>query len=153
MSCRNRRSSPVVDRADRFEYVSGVRTSSTKLRMVQRPSFRKTSSAEYLAKLDSACQWLSVESGRAARYGQIIREFLEKEVRSREHILAYGESCEIVDVFQLWEQRITGFPGFEKKIKGRPLAGGLCYAKMRNPQHRAIGPGTMRSVTSSPGCF
>ena len=86
--------------------------------MVRRPSLSKVSSAEYLAKLDSACRWLSVESGRAARYGQIIREFLEKEERSREHILAYGESREIVDVFQLWEQRITDFPGLENKIRG-----------------------------------
>jgi hypothetical protein len=85
--------------------------------MVRKPSFRKMSSAEYLAKLDSACQWLSVDSGRAARYRQLIREFRENGVHSRDHILAYGESREIVDIYQLWEQRITDFPGLENKIR------------------------------------
>ena len=66
--------------------------------MVQKPSFEKTSTAKYLAKLDSACEWLSVESDRAAQYRRLIRESCEKDVRSRDHILAYAESREIADI-------------------------------------------------------
>jgi hypothetical protein len=85
--------------------------------MDRRPSLRKTASAEHLNKLDRACQWLSVGRGRAPRYRQLISEFIENNSRSPEHILAIGESSEIVDLFELWEQRIADFPGLERKIK------------------------------------
>jgi hypothetical protein len=54
---------------------------------------------------------------RAARYGKLIREFFEDDARSEHHILAYGESCEIVDLFELWEQRVIDFPGLAGKIR------------------------------------
>ncbi len=88
----------------------------TKLTMDRKLSFRKAPSSEYLANLEAACQWLSVESGRAARLRHFLGEFVESDERSREHILAYSKSREIVDLFGLWEHRIADFPGLDKKM-------------------------------------
>jgi hypothetical protein len=85
--------------------------------MDQRPSFKKGRYTDQVAKLVAACNWLGIDRGRAARYGELIREFFEDDARSEHHILAYGESCEIVDLFELWEQRVIDFPGLAGKIR------------------------------------
>jgi hypothetical protein len=85
--------------------------------MERRPAFRKGRYTEQVAQLAAACEWLEIDRGRAARYGKLIKEFFEDDARSPQHILAYGESCEIVDLFELWEHRITDFPGLAGKIR------------------------------------
>lgn len=81
------------------------------------PSFRKMRYTEQVVRLAEACDWLGIDRGRATRYAQLIREFFEDDARSRDHILAYGESWEIVDLFDLWEHHIIDFPGLAGKIR------------------------------------
>jgi hypothetical protein len=95
----------------------GVLTSSTELGMEQKSSFRKALYTDHVAKLITACNWLGIDRGRAAQYDKLIREFFEDDARSQQHILAYGESCEIVDLFELWEHRVTAFPQLSTKIR------------------------------------
>jgi hypothetical protein len=78
---------------------------------------RRTFYADYQSDLACACLWLGIEHGRAARYGKLLRQFHEENKRSAEHILAYAESCEIVDVFKLWQRRIVDFPGLDEKVR------------------------------------
>lgn len=81
------------------------------------PSFRKMRYAEQVARLAEACAWLGIDRGRAAQYGELIREFFEDDARSLQHILAFGESCEVVDLFELWEARVTEFPGLTERMR------------------------------------
>jgi hypothetical protein len=84
--------------------------------MDRKLSFRKGLYTDHVAKLVAACNWLGIDRGRAAQYTKLVREFFEDNARSKHHILAYGESCEIVDLFELWEHRATAFPGLAEKI-------------------------------------
>lgn len=65
------------------------------------PSFRKIRYTDQVTRLAEACAWLRIDQGRAAEYGKLIREFFEGDARSTRHILAFGESCEVVDLFEL----------------------------------------------------
>src|SRR5262245_3159597 len=47
----------------------------------------------------------------------MIREFFEDDARSPRHILASGESCEVVDLFELWEPRAAEFPGLAERMR------------------------------------
>jgi hypothetical protein len=85
--------------------------------MDRKPVFRKELYTEQIGRLVAACNWLGIERGRAARYSKLIREFFENDARSEQHILAIGESYEIVDLFELWEHRATAFPGLAGKIR------------------------------------
>jgi hypothetical protein len=89
----------------------------TEFGMDPRPSFRRGLYTEHMARLAAACDWLAVDRGRAVRYGRLITEFFQGDARTREHILAYGESWEIVDLYELWERRIGEFPGLAPKLK------------------------------------
>ena len=82
-----------------------------------RPFFKKGHYSEHLAKLTAACEWLGIDRGRAARYGELTRELFEDDARSREHILGVNESCEVVELFELWENRVGNFPGLAEKIR------------------------------------
>lgn len=84
--------------------------------MPQETSLKKQAIAKYLHKLEEACKWLNIEQGRAADYRRLLDEF-ERGSRSGEHILAYYESYEIVELFDLWERRVDEFPGLKKKIR------------------------------------
>jgi len=97
------------------------------------PVFRKGSYTEQIARLVAACNWLGIGQGRAAQYSKLIREFFEDNARSKQHILAIGESCEIVDLFELWEHRATAFPGLAEKIKTACSTGAL----LREEEHSA----------------
>lgn len=81
------------------------------------PSFKKGRYTEHVAQLAAACDWLEIDRGRAARYGELIRELFEDDARSREHILAFSESCEVVDLFELWKARVTEFPGLAERMR------------------------------------
>ncbi|MCY3729468.1 MAG: hypothetical protein OXF97_10805 [Nitrospira sp.] len=84
--------------------------------MPQETSLKKLNTANYRHKLRAACEWLNIGQGRAAAYRRLLDEF-EKGSRSDEHILAYYESYEIVELFELWERRVDEFPGLKKKIR------------------------------------
>lgn len=71
---------------------------------------------EHIQKLEAACEWLRIERGRAGQYKKYIVEFFEHDQRSPKHILAYFESTEIVDLFELWANRAEEFPGIMKKL-------------------------------------
>lgn len=77
---------------------------------------KRDTSANYLHKLKDACAWLNIEQGRAADYRRLLDEF-DKGGRSDKHILAYYESREIVELFELWEKRVDEFPGLSDKIR------------------------------------
>jgi len=80
-------------------------------------SFRKMRYTEQVARLTEACEWLGIKQGRAAQYGELIRELFEDDTRSRQHILAFGESCEVKDLFELWQARVTEFPGLVERMR------------------------------------
>lgn len=71
----------------------------------------------HVTELQKACDWAGIFQGRAAQYKKLVGEFFGENKRSREHILAHNESCEITDIYNLWEPQISRFPGLEKKIK------------------------------------
>jgi hypothetical protein len=51
------------------------------------------------------------------QYSKLIREFFAEGKRTREHVLAYNESCEIIDLHVLWKESVNNLPGLELKIK------------------------------------
>jgi hypothetical protein len=81
------------------------------------PYFKKTHYTNLLSTLRNACTWLGTTRGRATQYETLIQEFFEDHQRSREHILAYHESCEIIELYELWESRINRFPGLDRAMK------------------------------------
>ena len=85
--------------------------------MQQMASLRKQTSVDYLLKLQQACEWLQIERGRALKYLRLLEEFDSVDPLLDEHILAYYESYEIIELFQLWEKRINEFPGLKDKIQ------------------------------------
>jgi hypothetical protein len=72
---------------------------------------------EHLQSLQAACEWMGINRGRAAQYSQLVREFFAEGKRSREHILAYNESCEIIDLYALWQAPVKNFSGLRRKIE------------------------------------
>ena len=78
---------------------------------------KKQSTDAFVHQLKHACHWLNIERGRTRDYVRLLEEFDSVPGRSDEHVLAYYESCEIVDVLQLWEHRVHQFPGLKAKLK------------------------------------
>ncbi len=77
----------------------------------------KEPATEYLIALKAACNWWKIEQGRATEYIRRLEEFSKAMILSQEHILAYYESFEIVELFRLWKRHIHEFPGLEEKIQ------------------------------------
>ena len=80
----------------------------------------KESTARHIEKLKAACDWLKIRRGRTREYIRCLEEFNKVEILSRvpdEHILAYYESFEVVELFQLWRKRVDDFPGLKTKIQ------------------------------------
>ena len=76
----------------------------------------KQTMAEYLEKLKDACEWLGISKGRPAEYVRLLNEF-DQERRSDEHIMAYYESHDIVELCKLWRERIDAFPGLKDELR------------------------------------
>ena len=85
--------------------------------------YRKDKYKDQLRDLEEACNWLGIERGRAQAYGRLLREFHEEDKRTQEHILGYHESCEITDIYSVWNSRVDEFPGLKAKIS-RVLSSG-----------------------------
>lgn len=81
-----------------------------------RPYHKVGNYEAHVRSLLAACDWIGTKRGRAAQYGRLIREYFEG-VKSREHILAYNESCEITDIYELWKTNINNFPNLHDKIR------------------------------------
>jgi hypothetical protein len=81
------------------------------------PNFNRFFYTEQLQSLQKACKWLNVKRGRASKYIKLINEFYKHGIRSPDHLLAYYESCEIVEIYQCWEKSIINFPGLSHKIR------------------------------------
>lgn len=81
------------------------------------PRIRRVHYENHLGYLSAACDWMRIDRGRAARYRKLVMEFFACGQRSREHILAFNESCEIIDIYELWEPYINDFPHLGQKIK------------------------------------
>ena len=60
---------------------------------------------------------MNIGQGRIRTYVRLLEEFDQVPRRTHEHVLAYYESCEIVELLELWENRIHEFPGLEVKLQ------------------------------------
>jgi hypothetical protein len=81
------------------------------------PVFRRARYEDHVSKLKQACEWLAITQGRATAYARLVTEFFEDSARTQEHILAYNESCEIVDLFELWRAHADRFPGLRRSLR------------------------------------
>jgi len=77
----------------------------------------KVSPAEVLDQLTAACDWADISNGRAIQYKKLFKELYWTDKRSREHIFAYNELADLVEVYELWRHEIEKFPGLKDKIK------------------------------------
>jgi hypothetical protein len=80
-------------------------------------AYRKDSYEDHLRRLEEACLWLDIDKGRAQTYIRLVREFHKEDKRTRQHILAYNESCEVVDIHRFWRLRAPQFPGLAEKMR------------------------------------
>ncbi|MEK6709932.1 MAG: hypothetical protein AABZ64_05070 [Nitrospinota bacterium] len=95
---------------------------------------------EHLQCLKDACGWLDVSRGRARDYQKLLKEYFEEDLRTREHILAMNESCEICDIYNLWKEHVRKFPDrLKDKIKRTFGSGGILREgeKSSNSSNRA----------------
>jgi hypothetical protein len=81
------------------------------------PVFSRAGYEEHVAKLREACGWLGLGQGRAVAYPRLIAEFFGAGARTMEHVLAYNESCEVVDLFELWGRYADDFPGLRERLR------------------------------------
>lgn len=84
--------------------------------MNSEPVFSRVKYNQHVSKIKQACQWLAINQGRAATYARLVAEFFEDGGRTQEHFLAYNESCEIVDLFELWQLHVDQFPGLRARL-------------------------------------
>ena len=69
----------------------------------------------YLIK--DACAWAGISKGRVNRYAELLRELLQENKRSQEHLKAWHESSDITEMHQLWGKKTDLFPRFKSKIR------------------------------------
>lgn len=70
----------------------------------------------FLQELEQTCHWLNMDWGRARDYVRLLQEF-DRGHRRPEHLLAYREAYDIVELFELWEKDIGQFPGLKAKLE------------------------------------
>ncbi len=83
---------------------------------VELPGYRKDRYKDHNSLLLEACSWLGIRRGRAQEYVRLLTEFHEQQKQTRQHILAYNESCEVIDIYRFWLSKVDRFPGLRKKI-------------------------------------
>lgn len=75
--------------------------------------------------LKAALSWSGIEKGRVIKYQTMFSEIIEGKEKTRDHLFAYNELAELIEIYQLWENLILEFPGLKTKIKtaftGGPL--------------------------------
>lgn len=62
-------------------------------------------------------RWAEVNTGRFHRTLQLATECYEKGLDSRDHIYAFQELCEIIEVYTLWKSRVHDYSGLFQKIR------------------------------------
>ena len=62
---------------------------------------KKKTIDDFLQELEQAREWLNIDRGRAREYVRLLEEYGRGE-RRPEHVLAYYEAYDIVELFQLW---------------------------------------------------
>ena len=77
---------------------------------------KKKNVDDFREELEQACMWLNIDRGRARNYVRLLEEFCRGE-RGSEHVLAYYEADEIVQLFELWGNDICRFPGLKAKLE------------------------------------
>jgi len=81
------------------------------------PVFSRGRYEDHVSQLGEACEWLAITQGRAATYLRLVTEFFKDGARTQEHVLAYNESCEIVDLFELWRPHADRFPRLRESLR------------------------------------
>ena len=71
---------------------------------------------DFRQELEQACKWLNIDRGRAPVYVRRLEDFGRGE-RGPEHLLAYYEADEIVQLFELWGNDIVRFPGLKTRLE------------------------------------
>ena len=104
---------------------------------------KKQTTDAFVQKLKRACHWLDIGQGRTPDYVRLLEELDAAPRRSDEHVLAYYESCEIVDVLELWEHRIQQFPGLKAKLQAACRKGPISHGRREKPPT----PATSRETT------
>ena len=66
--------------------------------------------------IEEACAWASISQGRATRYAGLLRELLQENKRSPEHLLAWHESSDVTEMYSLWCMKTDLFPGLKDRI-------------------------------------
>lgn len=93
-----------------------------KTRLTLRPT------EQTLELLEEACKWAQIEQGRCLQYKRLYRELMREKKISQQHIFAYYELMDIVEIYEHWLQPLAEFPGLEQKViqamsKGPILSG------------------------------
>lgn len=79
--------------------------------------------------IENACVWADISKGRASRYAELLRELLQEDKRSPEHLIAWHESSDITEMHQLWSKKADLFPHFKSKIRTALKDGPLSSVK------------------------
>ena len=77
---------------------------------------KKTTTDDFLQDLEEACEWLNIERGRAREYVRLLEEF-DRGERRPQHVLAYFEAFDIVELFRLWRNDVGLFPGLKTRLE------------------------------------
>lgn len=72
---------------------------------------------DHVDAIRRACDWLGITHGRAAAYANLMTQFFKTTSRTEEQLLAYNESCEIVDIFELWSRHADEFPRLRERLR------------------------------------
>lgn len=90
---------------------------STELRGAeQAPRVHTLPWQEQVAHVEEACRALGVPHGRARHLAKLLTELYRDNKRSRDHIHAANETCEVTDIYYLWEPRLQCFPGLRERL-------------------------------------
>lgn len=80
--------------------------------------FRKEESqARILERLIAACCWAEISKGRGIKYQSLFEDRIKGKENTLEHILAYNELEDLVEIHRIWETRHHEFPGLKEKFK------------------------------------
>lgn len=70
----------------------------------------------HLQTLQEASDWAQISRGRITQYPKLLREFFDGTGKSKEHALAYFESLEITELYELWAPKCSRYHGLKDKI-------------------------------------
>lgn len=79
---------------------------------------KNASKKETLDRLVDALNWAGIERGRAIEYRKLFEESSVEDRRTRDHMFAYNEFMELLEIYELWREHADNFPGIKDRIKG-----------------------------------